>query len=128
MRSDGINREIAMPENLRSAEERATQQALRAGHAALANVESKPARKPQKARAPPDDDLAGLLSASVPDVARMTGWGKDRIYRDLREGHLRGYLHGSRRYILIDSVRRRIAELAAEELRLLRSPQPRRRV
>jgi hypothetical protein len=99
-----------MPENLRIAEERATR------------------RKPQKAPAPPDDDLAGLLSASVTDVARMTGWSRDKIFTDLRNGRLRGYLHGGRRLVLMDSVRARLAELVAEPARLMRSPQPRRRI
>jgi excisionase family DNA binding protein len=62
-------------------------------------------------------DLNELLSLTIDDCARRTGFSRPLLYRLLAAGKLRSFKMGKRRYIDAGSLRELIAELKSAEAR-----------
>jgi hypothetical protein len=64
----------------------------------------------------PSDPLDGLLSATVKETCRITGFSKDALYDLINRGEVDSFLMGSRRFVVIPSLRSYIARRASEPL------------
>jgi len=64
------------------------------------------------------DPVDELLSATVKEACRLTGFSKDAIYELINDGSIRSFLMGNRRFIDAASLRAYIARRANEPLRL----------
>jgi excisionase family DNA binding protein len=77
--------------------------------------------------ADPSPRLDDRLSMRIKDAVLVSGISKDMLYRLIRNGELKSFTMGSRRFIEGASLRDYIAKRSAEPLSVGRSPQPRRR-
>jgi hypothetical protein len=63
---------------------------------------------------PPIDEL---LSATIKDACRLSGFSRDAMYAVINAGEVESFLMGSRRFVVIPSLRSYIATRASEPLR-----------
>jgi hypothetical protein len=55
-----------------------------------------------------------LYSVTIPDTCERTGWSLNRVYDEIGAGHLDTYNTGRRRFVLVESLLRRLDELRAQ--------------
>jgi hypothetical protein len=68
------------------------------------------------------DPLGGLISATIRDACRLSGFSKDALYALINDGSITSFLMGSRRFVVMSTLRDYIAQRALEPLRNGRAP------